>query len=136
MGMYHIDLNGATANDKVTCTMWHNCWVEYPKELSDEEEVFDLMEKHPILKEFLYEDDGSGELEDGTYDCVSLGLVSDEVPFSQLDGFDYRNFDNFKSDSGWNGVSKTIVVDGHTFQIHLGDINNININMKMEEGEE
>ena len=136
MGYHSIDLNGATANDKVYCTMWHSCWVEYPKELS-EEQVFDLMEKHPLLLEFLEYDDGCGELEDGTYGAVSLGLTSDEVPFSQFDEdheFDCRDFDNFKSDSDWDGEDKTIVVDGHTFKILLGDVSYVNINYT--EGEE
>jgi len=137
MGDYSIDLGGAGANDKVYCTMWYACYAEYPKELSEDEAVA-LMEKHPILTEFLDADDcGDAVFEDGEYSGVSLGFTSDEILFSQFDkdhDFDCRDFDNFKSDSDWDGHAKTIVVDGHTFEVSIGGLGYININY-MEGGD-
>ena len=130
MGYIQADLNGATANDKVYCTMWYACYADYPKELS-KEQVWALMEKHPILTEFLEYDDGCGELENGTYGGVCLGFTSDYISFSQFDEdheFDYRDFDNFKSDSDWDGCVQTIVVDGHTFEVSIGVLEYCNIN--------
>ena len=131
MGCIQADLNGATANDKVYCTMWYACYADYPKELS-EEEATALMLKHPILTEFLeYDDCGDGNFEDGCFSGVSLGFTSDKIPFSDFHEdheFDYRDFDNFKSDSDWDGCVQTIVVDGHTFEVSIGVLEYCNIN--------
>ena len=139
MGDYNIDLDGADANSMVYCTEWYACYAEYPKELSEDGAVA-LMKKHPILAEFLeYDDCGDGNFEDGCFSGVSLGFTSDKIPFSQFDEdheFDCRDFDNFKSDSDWDGCEQTIVVDGHTFEVSIGGLGYININYIDHEGGE
>jgi len=134
MGNYNVDVSGATANDKVYCTMWTPVFVQFPKGLTVDQ-VENLMAKHPLLLEVLEEDTGCGEIdvEAGDYIGVALGLTSDLIPFSEFDEdheFDHRDFDNFKSDAGWDGEDKTIQVDGHTFVISVDDAEPyININI-------
>ena len=134
MGNYNIDVSGATANDKVYCTAWTSVLVQFPKGLTVEQ-VESLMEKHPLLLEVLEEDTGDGDVDvvAGDYTGVALGLTSDRIPFSQFapnHDFDWRDFDNYKSDAGWDGEDKTIEVGGHTFHISVTDAEPyININV-------
>jgi hypothetical protein len=134
MGNYSIDISHATAKDKVYCTQWTPVLVRFPKGLT-EEQVENLMEKHPLLLEVLEEDTGCGDIDvvAGDYTGVALGLTSDRIPFSDFDEnheFDYRDFDNYKSDAGWDGWDKTIQVEGHDFHISVTDAEPyININV-------
>jgi len=120
MGDQTIDIQGVETGDWLYCTIWEGVQVTYPKCLS-EEQVIALMEKHPILAEII-EDECDIEIEGGMFRGVSVGMTADLIPFSQFDEdhtFDYRDFDNFKSDSGWDGEDKVILVDGFTFHISL-----------------
>ena len=135
MGNYSIDISHATAKDKVYCTEWATVLVRFPKGLT-EEQVENLMAKHPVLEDILDNDtcgDGDIDVVTGEFTGVALGFTSDHIPFSQFSPdheFDYRDFDNYKTYDGWDGEDKTIQVDGHDFHISVTDAEsyfNINI---------